>query len=64
MEKNIKEIYKKLSEQASKDGYYLIPKSFYERLSNTIEELRINLKTARESREKWKIRYYAKSKRK
>lgn len=36
----IEKIYKELSKQASENGYYLIPKSFYEKLFNAIESLK------------------------
>lgn len=39
-DEELNDVYKKLSKQAQKNGYYLIPQSFYITLSNTIEYLR------------------------
>ncbi len=58
MTKEIKELYKELSKQASQDGYYLIPKTFYEKLFNIIESLRDDIKRVRTSRDSWRSKYY------
>ncbi len=57
MEEKLKKIYKKLSEQASKNGFYMIPKEFYAKLFNQIEQLRKDRDTARNSRDLWKSKY-------
>lgn len=41
MVKEIQEVYKEMSKQASDNGYYLIPKSFYEKLFNGLDSLKI-----------------------
>ena len=57
MDEKLKKIYKKLSEQASKNGFYMIPKEFYTKLFNQIEQLRKDRDTARNSRDLWKSKY-------
>ena len=57
MEEKLKKIYKKLSEQASKNGFYMIPKEFYAKLFNQIEQLRKDRDTARNSRDLWRSKY-------
>jgi len=49
-----KRLLKQLTEIAKKEGYVLLPKSYYERLFNGFESLRRDLKRARDSRDKLK----------
>jgi len=49
-----KQLLKQFTEIAKREGYVLLPKSYYERLFNGFAQLRIDLANARESRDKWK----------
>ena len=49
-----KELIKRLTEIANKEAYVLIPRSYYERLFNSVQQLQKDLKTAREKRDKLK----------
>lgn len=55
---NLTNIYKELSTQAIKNGYYLIPQSFYDKLINALDYQKTQNKTISESRNKWKKKYY------
>jgi DNA replication initiation complex subunit (GINS family) len=57
MDENLKKIYQKLSRQATENGFYLIPKEFYAKLFNQIEQLRSDVNEARRSRDNWKAKY-------
>jgi len=52
-----KELLKQLTEIAEKEGYVLLPKSYYARLFNGFEKLQREVKRARESRNKWRLKY-------
>jgi len=49
-----KELQKQLEEIAKKEGYILLPKSYYERLFNNFAQLKVDVKTARDKRDKVK----------
>ena len=48
------ELLKQLTEIAKKEGYVLLPKSYYERLFNSFEKLKRDMIRAREARDKYK----------
>ena len=48
------ELQKQLTEIAKREGYVLLPKSYYERLFNGFEKLKRDIIRARESRDKYK----------
>ena len=52
-----KELLNQLTEIANKEGYVLLPKSYYERLFNSFEKLQRELNRARESRNNWKNKF-------
>jgi len=54
------QLQKQLTEIAKKEGYVLLPKSYYERLFNSFEKLKRELKRARDSRDKLKEKLKAK----
>jgi len=49
-----KVLLKQLTEIANKEGYVLLPKSYYERLFNNFMKLERDIKRLRESRDKLK----------
>ena len=51
------ELLKQFTEIANKEGYVLIPKSYYERLFNGFDKLKRSIDSARESRDNWKKKY-------
>jgi hypothetical protein len=57
MEEKLKKIYKKLSEQASQNGFYMIPEEDYVELVNQMGQLRSDVNEARRSRDNWKSKY-------
>lgn len=52
MVKDLEQLYKELAAQASKDGYYLIPKTFYEKMFNALDEHKVEVKRVRDINEK------------
>ena len=48
------ELLKQLTEIANKEGYVLLPRSYYARLFNGFEKLKREVKRARDSRDKLK----------
>jgi len=55
MEEN--ELQKQLTEIAKKEGYVLLPKSYYSRLFDGFEKLKREVKRARNGRDKWRDKY-------
>ncbi len=53
-----KELLNQFTEIAKKEGYVLLPKSYYERLFNGFEKLKREIKRARESRDNFRKKFY------
>jgi hypothetical protein len=49
-----KQLLQQLTEIAKKEGYVLLPKSYYERLFSSFEQLRVDLARVKKSRDRWK----------
>ena len=49
-----KQLLKQLTEIANKEGFVLLPKSYYARLFNRFQQLKEDVKLAREKRDKLK----------
>jgi len=49
-----KQLLKQLTEIANKEGYVLLPKSYYARLFNGFQQLKEDVKLARDKRDKLK----------
>ena len=57
MDEKLKKIFQKLSRQATENGFYVIPKEFYAKLFNKLDQLRLDVEEARRSRDNWKAKY-------
>ena len=53
-----KELLNQFTEIAKKEGYVLLPKSYYERFFNGFEKLKREIKRARESRDNFRKKFY------
>jgi len=49
-----KELLKQFTEIAEREGFVILPKSYYERLFNGFEKLKRDMLSAREARDKYK----------
>jgi len=58
MEEN--EILKELRKLARREGYVIIPESYYQRIFNAVEQLRLDKESLIRQRDKWKAAAKAK----
>ena len=54
IEQETKEVYKEMSEIANNQGYYLIPKSYYEKMFDLIASQKQEIEKIKKSRDSWK----------